>query len=117
MQRKAVFSVGGTFSSEQGLFPPKLTAKELKGGKAASCIPALPPWSLGHGNSTGIPTQTGSEVMTKGPMVLYHIFAMAVPVVCSPHALKAEIILVDLPDQENSSKHPHLEPQSLSAPA
>ena len=55
--------------------------------------------------------------MAKGPMVLYHIFAPAVPVMCSPHALKAEIIPVHLPDQENASKHSHLQPQGLSAPA
>lgn len=55
--------------------------------------------------------------MAKGPMVLYCIFAPAVPVMCSHCALKAEIIPVHLPDQENASKHFHLEPQGLSAPA
>lgn len=55
--------------------------------------------------------------MARGPMVLYRIFAPAVPVMCSHCALKAEIIPVHLPDQENASKHFHLEPQGLSAPA
>ena len=113
------FAAGGTFSWEQWLFPPELAAKEeLEGGKAAACIPALPPWRMGHGKSRQIPTQTGTGVlMAKGPIVLYHFFALAVPVMCSPRALKAEIIPVYVPHQENVSKHSHMEPQGLSAPA
>lgn len=45
-------AAGGTFPSQQWLFPPELTAEEeLEGGKAAACIPALPPRSLGHGQA------------------------------------------------------------------
>lgn len=50
----------------------------------------------------------------KGLLLLCHIPALAVPVVHSPHALKAEIIPVHPPEQGNTGK-PHLEPQGLSA--
>lgn len=61
------FAAGGTSPSEQWLFPPELAAREeLEGGKAAACIPALPPQSLGRGKSRQINSDWLWDVNGKG---------------------------------------------------
>lgn len=52
------------------------------------------------------PSSNSGISMVMGSMVLYHGFGPAAPVMCSPCALKAEIIPVHLPEEAKARKHP-----------